>query len=101
MRYIKFYLMDNLKEISLALTTQSTQASGGGKGRRMVGEEGGCGKGGRATAQGHVGTPIGRMQVAVHPHQMVGKSCKDKEQKVELGLAFIKDDGNFFTELNL
>jgi len=47
MHYVKFYLMDNLKEISLALTTQSTQASGGGKGRRMVGEEGGCGKGGR------------------------------------------------------
>jgi len=43
----------------------------------MVAKKGGGGKGRWATAQGHVGAPVGRMKVAVHPHQMVCESCKD------------------------
>lgn len=49
----------------------------------MMAEKGGGRKGGGATAQGHVGTPVGRMQVTVHPHQVMGEACKEKVAKIK------------------
>lgn len=45
----------------------------------MVRKEGSCGKT-WTSAQRHVSSPVGRMQMTVHAHQVMCKACKGEKE---------------------
>lgn len=76
------------------LTTQSTQSTGrrrcGRKTRSMMMRKEGSCRETRTSAQRHMSTPVRRMQMTVHPHQMMGEACKQKQ-----------DGGRFQIRINI
>lgn len=55
----------------------------------MMRKEGSC-RETRTSAQRHMSTPVRRMQMTVHPHQMMGEACKQKQ-----------DGGRFQIRINI